>query len=250
MAAPSPRHKRLLLTRPTPDDPAWADSLAAHGIMVHSLAIITKVPTPFTLPPLSQFDWLLFTSAAGAQYFFSTSPPLSQSSLAIAVVGSETAKVVQQYGFEPDFIPTVYAGATAATEWIQTHPIKERRILWPCGNQALPTAQTLLEAHGAQVTPLVVYQTQGDTSPEMKATLHRTLANGVEILAFASPSAVQAFAQMATVEAHQLIACIGPTTTQAAQGCFNRADIEAAPHTFRGLAQAIIAHLQAQEPTS
>ncbi len=247
MATPSPRHKRLLLTRPTPDDPGWEGFLAAHGIMVRALPLIKKAPAPFTLPPLSQFDWLLFTSPAGVQHFFDTRPSLPQPPPAIAVVGSETAKVVRHYGFEPDFIPTVYSGATAADEWTQAHPLKGRRILWPCGNQALPTVQTTLKAHDAQVTPLVVYQTQGDTSPEMKAALHQALANGVEILAFASPSAVKAFAQMTSPEAHQLIACIGPTTTHAAQGCFNRADIEAAPHTLRGLAQAIIDHLQAQE---
>ena len=74
----------------------------------------------------------------------------------------------------------------------------------------------------------------------------RLRAGEVDIVTFASPSAVRNLLKMlgdASLLEKPLIACIGPVTARAARRAGLRVDVEASEHTVEGLLAALSSRL-------
>ena len=196
-----PGNKRVVLTRSPAGNKTWAAHLATHGIPTYSLPTISTQRVRLTpelkrtFENLDQFDWIIFTSAAGVHYAQALgASPTDAARPAVAVVGDRTAASARQAGWRINFQPSLADAATLAKE---LSPIEGRNIVILQTNIATDELAAALRRHGATVTNLAVYQTK--LRSEYDPALSQLLAGGdVLCLTFASPSAVRGFTNRLT----------------------------------------------------
>ena len=268
--------KRILITRPrdlflseSPQDDGLQRLLREWGAEVHWVPLIeiqpfsgshhpemTQTPQPDSgtqdatqrciSTDCRDSDWLFFTSKNAVHAFFreylTTVPAgVGAEGLNIAVVGPATAECVTAYGYTVSFIAPQYHAEAAAQAFCEHIPVKGLQVLWPCGNLAQTALPDILQAAGATVTPLVVYETQ----PKKTLTIYEQalFQTPWDMLVFTSPSAIQAWLSLAAPlglsSVGFAVATLGPKTTQAALTLLGRVDVQAETHTLEGLAQAI-----------
>jgi uroporphyrinogen-III synthase len=104
----------------------------------------------------------------------------------------------------------VSGGAAAlVAEMARRAALSGARVLFPCGDRALPTVEEMLGAAGARVTRLTVYRTTA--AAELLAGVDR----GVDAIVFFSPSAVEAFSALGGDLGAAKAVAIGGTTAAA-----------------------------------
>lgn len=205
-------------------------------------------------------QWLLFTSANAVHFFFRRfyEAGLDARCLAgirIAVVGSATQQVLQGYRLVADFVPARFTARELAAELPE---ISGSRILLPRSDIAPEDLVQALQARGAQVEVFPAYQVRSARpNPEAVRAL---LEGAADVITFFSPSAVQGLAEIAAGLERDLslakllsgckVACIGPTTFDAARQAGLEVDVVAEPHTLEGMAQALIEMTRAQKSAS
>jgi uroporphyrinogen-III synthase len=226
--------KVILVTRLSHSHCPLSKQLRQWGAKVIQLPLIQTQPVEFTLPYLRDYAWIFFTSAEAVKYFFSKSHFANPLPL-IAVIGEGTQEALKSYKENASFRPKVSTVKEAAQEFSQCHP--PQRILWPCGQIALPTLKETLELAGFKVDPLVVYET-GSVYPSSEAVLSLQ-QQVIDLVVFTSPSAIHTFIQAGLDSCQSSIACIGPTTAQAAYQSLGRCDIMPTIHNLPALAEAI-----------
>ncbi|MEO1133254.1 MAG: uroporphyrinogen-III C-methyltransferase [Cyanobacteria bacterium J06639_1] len=249
--------KTVLVTRANPQAGALTRLLEAKG------AIVADMPTIEIVPPssfrdldaaiarLSEFDWLILTSANGVEAFFGRLQALGLDSRAlsgtrVAVVGQKTAAAIAQFGIRPDFIPSEFIADAVAAEL----PLEklDMRVLFPRvesgGREILVKALT---ERGAAVTEVAAYQSKCPDRVEPRA-LSLLQAKRVDIITFASSKTVRHFYRLlreAQFEFSALdgvqIAAIGPKTADTCTELLGRTDICAEEYTLEGLVEAIAA---------
>lgn len=197
------------------------------------------------LPRIEQFDWIFFTSVNGVSFFFEKLDFYlgedKRIPCRIGVVGEKTKEAVEDYGYEPHFVPSQYTASTFAREF-SVHYQSSQSILLIQGNLNRPTLQRSLTNKGHRVSSLSVYKTE--INYEIKEKLQNTLANKkIDVLTFASPSTIQAFLNLGGEIAQSyksvLVACIGPTTSEEAEKFGFKNIITPELHTVDGIISEI-----------
>ena len=102
--------------------------------------------------------------------------------------------------------------------WSAKYDLAGTRVLFPAGSLARSALETLLQEVGARVERVEAYRTS--IVPPDSGRVRADLANGVDVVTFASPSAVQSLSKALAgdwpeVLDHCMIAAIGPTTREA-----------------------------------
>ncbi len=167
---------------------------------------------------LDSFDWLVFTSAVGVEYFAERMRALSlrmdwHGKPLVASVGQRTAEKLSGLGVTTRFIPSSYLTKNLAQEL----PAGDgTRVLLLRADIADPKLSEGLKARGFDVEEASIYRTQF-----VEKRTDRRLREA-DLIVFASPSAVRGFCR--TVSMTELIGlrkiraiCIGPVTAAAAQ---------------------------------
>lgn len=225
--------------------------LAEQPVRLSGIALIETTGCSFSFPENRCYDWLLFTSINGALHFMPQLESWRHSGVAfprIMAVGPATAVFLQGRGYVVSAMPTTYSGTEAVQELLRLGLDSQQTVLWPCGNLANPEVKVLLDEANVPCTELVVYETA--TRQAARQELSDIFqAEPPTILAFTSPSSVEAFAQLRVGETHrsEVIIAIGPTTAEAAQARFGQVDVVADPHTLDGLGLAIERYLAERE---
>jgi len=238
-------NKKVLITRPKGQSGHFIKRLKELG------AIPVELPTIELIPPVSydeideqiknieKYDWLIFTSYNGANYFIERikqmglSPDIL-SPIKKAAVGTATAEVLNKCRIKIDLLPKQFVGENIAEVIGEVNNLS---ILIPTTNIAGKELASKLEQKGASVTQLVVYQTvKASIAPE---TISKILANGIDFLTFTSSSTVRAFYQLIENKGIDInnikIACIGPKTAETAKKLGMQVTLIAQPHTVDGL---------------
>lgn len=186
----------VVLTRSEAGNRVWASYLTAQGFRVYTLPTIQTLPLPLnlmrpTLEEIAMFEWIVFTSAAAAWYVQQQVMmvggvwPLQHTK--VAVIGPQTALAVRAAGLTVSFQPSI---ASRTTLGEQLPLAAGARILLPQTTIASTELGDRLEARGARVTRLSLYETHLITGEDQR--LSRLLLNGkVAGLIFASASAVR-----------------------------------------------------------
>ncbi|MGB3492327.1 MAG: uroporphyrinogen-III synthase [Elainellaceae cyanobacterium] len=237
----------------------------------------TWEPLDRAIAHLSDFDWLILTSANGVNALCdrmsSQGQPLQAlTCMKIAVVGKKTATVLAQRGLEPDFIPPNYVAddlaALLPTAAMTSPPTRHARL---SSNSDLSGVTVLfprvesggrdilvknLTQRGAKVTEVAAYES-GCPKAIAPAALSALTSRQIDIITFASSKTVRCFGQLVKTALgangqEQLdllrnligqdicIASIGPQTSQACRAVLGRVDIEASEYTLDGLIQALV----------
>lgn len=205
------------------------------------------------LDHLYGYDWLIFTSANGVEFFMKrlTGRGLKVEDLdeiKVCAIGQRTAEKLHDTHTHVDIVPsqsTAEGVFAALTEFVGgDEHLHGLNILLPraaLGRDVLPKA---LEEAGARVDVVPAYQT---VLPENldRGRLRAMLTGDGDCIAFTSPSTIKNLAKL--FDTHDLgnalpgvvIACIGPVTSAAAIEYGLKVDIQPEQQTVKDLAAAI-----------
>jgi uroporphyrinogen III methyltransferase/synthase len=247
--------RTIILTRPRDQSAEMTSLLENLGATVFCLPTIQILdPTDWreadeAIKRLDSFDWIIFTSVNGVDFFFRRLTEQNRSfpspRPAICAIGPATAKALQNAGGESDLTAEdskAEGVLRALIERIGKERIRGLRFLIPRARVARNLLPDELIRLGAQVETVEVYQT-------IKPDLDR---QGVEkmfreqkpdAIVFTSSSTVSNLAAMAddlsALLQNMKVACIGPVTAATAREYGLRDVIQPASYNARALVEAI-----------
>jgi uroporphyrinogen-III synthase len=213
---------RVLVTRPLEHSAAWNQAFALAGATVIPYPTVEVVP-PGSWQPLdeavarlTEYDWLVFTSAAAARFTLGRLPAgLVLRALPrprVAAVGRETARVLEEQGAAVALVPEDERqdGLAAALGDAIGRPAPGTRVLFPQAVGGREELRNALLARGCIV----------DVVPASQTVPRRDLPPPppFDVATFASPSALRAFVALRGLDGLRAttVAVIGPTTAAAA----------------------------------
>lgn len=247
--------KRILVTRSQKQSSAFSSLLKKNGAEVIELPMIEIVPprswrgVDRAIDRLKIYDWIIFTSANGVDFFFERMKDrkksfTSLSSLKVCAIGPATASRLAERKVFVHLIPRKYV-AESILEAFKGEPIEGKRILLARAQKARDVLPRGLEDLGAKVDVAEVYRTRKPKGGSGK--LKRILKERkVDLITFTSSSTVNHFIELLKGEDLKsllqgvLIACIGPVTSEIAKQWGMKVQIQPREYTIEGLTKAIV----------
>jgi uroporphyrinogen III methyltransferase/synthase len=207
-----------------------------------ALEALPPAPLDAALDEIASFDWLIFTSGNGVDFFFrrveeravapnigsrqdtgakNHSPggfaPLRENRPRIAVVGQTTAAKLTTRNIPIAFMPDEFVGEALVAG---LGDLTGQKVLLPRAKIGRPEIAALLRAAGAELVEVALYDT---VTAVPTAEAQQMLAQGFEVVSFTSPSSVRNFLQLIAGQTAieqwmetAVILCIGPVTAEAA----------------------------------
>ena len=228
--------KRIVLTRSQEQCVDHHQQLQAMGADPISIPVIrfqaleSPAQDDDPLQQLSSFQWIVFTSSNGVRFFFqrlkAAGASIDDCSVRFACVGSKTSATLAQFGHQASLVPDCHnsdslVSAIQAEMATEKSDMKGRRFLYPSAKTIATDWPAQLTRLGCEVVQWPIYET---ISVDLAEPSIQQLREGVDVLTFASPSAVTSFcAQMGKHDLFQKIqqevmtVCIGKTTESVAQ---------------------------------
>ncbi len=186
-----------------------------HRPMVKCVGLEDCSQLDRALDQLETFDWLTFTSANGAKYFFER---LKQkgldtraiASMKVAAIGKTTAKRLTAFGVLADLVPSRESSAGLLEEF-GAIDMKGKKVLLPQAKVASAELPEGLAGLGATVEEIAVYETV-EIEPADVDLKH------IDKILFTSGSTAQAFVKkFGQVPAHIKAYCLGEPTQASAK---------------------------------
>lgn len=256
--------KNILVTRAASQSNNFRKLLENKGANVIEMpALVIQNPSSWesldqAIANLSEFNWLILTSANGVEYFLKRLNNLDKNieilkGIKIAVVGKKTAEFLEKYNLKPDFIPPNFV----ADSLVKNFPefLADKKILFPrveTGGREILVEE--LTKQGAKVLEVAAYQS--GCPDEIDVTAWQALQHGIiNIITFASSKTVKNFQKLVISASENnpeiinsllqniLIASIGPETSKTCYQLLGKVDIEAEEYTLEGLVNSIIKFL-------
>ena len=163
----------VLVTRPAHQADGLCDLIAsAHGRPVRFPTLEIRGPADkhaarTALADIRNGDLLVFVSTNAVQYAFPLMPDRLPLDLAIAAVGTATAKALDDHGLEPTIVPArMDSEGLLEMPALQEAQLAGRRVFLLCGNDGRELLQETLAGRGADVRRIEVYRRQ---LPERRA---------------------------------------------------------------------------------
>jgi len=249
---------RAVVTRPREGARALVDGLAEAGAEV-IVAPLVAIEDPESWAPLDSaiealrtgsYEWVAFPSANSVRKVLGRLDAAGESMPAgtrVAAVGPSTAGLLEARGIAVDLIPEPHTSDALASSIGEGRG----RVLLPRvagGPRAFADA---LASLGWEVDEVPAYRNV-PLGPAA-AGVDRIVSGDFDVITLASASAARNLAALVPPPAIGLepgagtaktVACIGPSTAEAARAGGLRVDVVAGVHTAEGLVRAIIAHLE------
>jgi uroporphyrinogen III methyltransferase/synthase len=255
--------KRIVVTRPREQAGELVEGLEQLGATVVEAPTVRIVP-PEDYAPLDEacatvgrYDWVVFTSANGVDYFFQRmqAGPTDTRALAgvrLCAIGPGTSDSLARHCLKVDLVPAEYRAEAVVEALRATGDLTGKTFLLPRADIARELLADELRKSGAIVTEVTAYrsvpvETERDTEPDIYRML---LDRKVDVLTFTSASTVRNFVRlygtepMADLLRPVVVASIGPVTAEAAQQCGIRTAVMPAEYTIPGLVRAIVEHFE------
>lgn len=192
---------------------------------------------------LCDYDWLIFTSANGAQIFFERAGQLGVKRFPrICAIGPATRRQVEAYGCQVDLLPELYQAEGVLKSFLEFHQgaVEHLKVLLPRAGQARDVLPQELRRRGARVDVLAVYDTV--VPRDGRQCLQEALRCGSpDLITFTSSSTVRHLLRLAEEEGLKDLRCavIGPITAATAREHGLQVVVEAKSFTIPGLVRAI-----------
>lgn len=248
--------QRIVVTRAREQAAEIVERLTELG------AEVLEIPTIKIAPPtrhdliadvlleLHSYDWLVFTSPNGVtaffEIFFKAFKDLRDiGGVRIAAVGPGTAAKLREFHLQVDLMPEEALGIKVAAAFKKFETIENLKLCLLRAEKANPDLPQTLEAAGAIVDDIPVYQTLAATD-DATGDGAGLLEAGADWITFTSGSTVENFHARFDLPAllkkfsKTKLAAIGPETSKAIQALGLRPDIEAKQHTIEGLVDALL----------
>jgi uroporphyrinogen III methyltransferase/synthase len=208
-------------------------------------------PLDRAMENLSSYDWLIFTSVNGVNFFFERLFQKNKDVRALkdihtAVIGPATEKRLFDFGLKSDIVPESYRAETVVKAFAGKD-VTGKKILLPRAEEARPVLPLELKKMGAVVDEVTAYCTHAvkDNTDVLSARLKE---RSIDMITFTSSSTVKNFRALFPNEDLKdlmrgvTIASIGPVTADTARDLGFDVHIIAESYTIPGLCQAILTH--------
>jgi uroporphyrinogen III methyltransferase/synthase len=254
--------KRILVTRPKSQAPAFSELIAAAGGEAFECPTIEVVPPedwgPLdrALERLSAYNWLVFTSVNGIAPFMARLSETQRdvralAGLKICCIGPRTAEALSSYGLRADVVPDQFQ-AEGILEILDERQVRGARMLIPRALVAREILPDQLRLRGATVDVVPVYRT---IRPALASDrlIEQFRARAIDIVSFTSSSTVRNFVEVFSSQDEMVrlvggttVACIGPITAATAQEVGLTVHMMAGQNTVPALADAIVEYVAKQ----
>ncbi|MFH1077292.1 MAG: uroporphyrinogen-III C-methyltransferase [Pseudomonadota bacterium] len=202
-----------------------------------------------TLGMLETFNWVVFSSANGVEFFFNRLYQTGRDARAlhkakICAVGPATAESLKMHGLQAELIPDDYK-AEGLLEALAGVAVKEDRVLIVRPEQARTVLQEGLRRKGVFVEEACIYKTIPAT-PDMEYLKERLREKSIDLITFTSSSTVNNFNQLFSKEERECllsrvhVACIGPVTRDTAHEFKMQVTLVPEQYTIDSLCEAIV----------
>ncbi len=224
MTAGSSRIQNVVITRSKKGNAELASDLRQRGFNPIPVDTISFLPPKTwsgidaSLKAIGSYDWVVFTSVTGVEFFAQRMDELSfdmpkGAPPNFAAVGKSTAGALSKLGVVGAFTPSSYLTQKLSEELPIT---RGRRALVLRADIADPAMSETMRRRGFEVTEFPIYRTEyGERGDDARL-------DGADLIVFASPSSVEGFCK--SVAASKLdsykavrVVCIGPVTAKAAR---------------------------------
>jgi len=263
----------ILSTRPDGAADPLVSALTAAGHRVLAVPTVALLPVE---PPgaldravaeLSSFDWVVLTSAAGANAVVEAARRRGPSEMDLepprwAAVGHATAAVLEAAGVRVSLIPEISRGAAITGALLSAGPLAGSRILLPRSDLADGALPQALRAAGATVVEVIAYRTVEGPAASEPALREALAAPDLRTIILCSGSAVRGLITLSAgtdgaqatgvhpvVTATPLVS-IGPSTSAAIREAGLQVAVEASRQSVEGLVAAVEELLAEPHPSS
>ena len=226
-------------------------------------AEVTVFPTIKVVPPESwqaldtaigrvgDYDWIVFTSAAGVRSFFGRLLDLDRDvrelyGIKICAIGAKTAAEVRRFGLKVDLVPESFRAEGLIRAFGGPGAFRGMKILLPRAETAREVFPEAVRGAGGEIDTPVAYRA---VKPESHGKrMKRFLREGrITIATFTSKATFTNFCEMMGDEAGDLlagvtIAAIGPVTAAAIERAGLKVEIVPETATVEALVEAITAY--------
>jgi uroporphyrinogen III methyltransferase/synthase len=247
--------KRIVVPRAPHQARATADAIRARGAaaVVFPVIEICDPPDPAPLAAsvdsLSDYAWVLFTSANGVDRFFAALANADKDARAlgkarVGVIGPKTEEAAGRYGIRADVVAKEFVGESLAQALLAE--TGRGRVLVPRALSARETMPEMLSAAGFAVDVVPAYETRPVDAARGEA-LAQQLRTDSDVILFTSGSTVESTCELLGQDAKEIlaqvvVASIGPITTEAARVRGIEPAVTASVYTVAGLLDALEAH--------
>jgi uroporphyrinogen III methyltransferase/synthase len=254
--------KTAVVTRTREQASALVELLSAAGarcLEVPTLEIATPGdfgPLDAALHHLSDYAWIIFTSANGVAAFFQRLFEQGYDVRALggaklAAIGPATAQALRERGLVADVVPARFQAEDLAAALLP-HIAPGSRVLLARAEQAREVLPATLAQAGIQVDVAPVYQVRKpqDIPEEARPFIE---SGQIDIITFASSATVHNFAAMVGREKFQelahkaVVAAIGPITGDTLKEYGITPKIQPEDYTIPALATAIVEFFEQTE---
>jgi len=225
--------------------------------MIRTCEISDKRALDAAIQSLDGYDWIIFTSSYGVQFFSRRMVVLGRHLTAqrhgrICAVGPATARTLQENGWTVDLIPRDFVAEGILQALAELHGglagLAGKRILLPRAKEARDVLPNALSAAAATVDVVPCYET---VPGEIDKTTLEDIRSGVpDLLLFTSSSTITSFVNTLGEEIGRKIlqqatvAVLGPITAGTAAKFGKKVEILPDENTAASLIEAIRRHYQ------
>jgi len=202
-------------------------------------------PVDAVLERISDFDWIVFTSANGVHSFLARLGATGGdarrfASARLAVIGPATAEALAEFHLWADLMPSVFRAEDLAEA--MAPQVEGRKVLWVRASRGRDVLPDRLTAAGAVLEQIVAYQNV-DAEALSPDVVQRIQTGRLDWIGLSSPSIARSLAQLLSATETRLggvrLAAISPVTEAAAIECGLPIAAVAETYTWDGLLAAI-----------
>jgi uroporphyrinogen III methyltransferase/synthase len=242
--------RTVLVTRPA----GQADSIAARlrelGARVLSQpAIAISEPADWgavdaAIERLSEFDWLVFSSANGVEFFMRRLESVGHDArrlggVRLAAIGPATADALRTFHLSADVEPAEYRAEALAGALANS--ARGQRFLLVRASRGREVLADMLTAAGAVVEQVVVYQSQDVVEPSAEVVVALS-AGEIDWTTVTSSAIARSLARMfGDALRNTKLAAISPLTAEVLAELGHSATVVAETYTTVGIIDAILA---------
>ncbi|HAP32197.1 MAG TPA: uroporphyrinogen-III C-methyltransferase [Firmicutes bacterium] len=251
--------KRIVVTRTRQQAGVLAEKIEELGGEPFELPVI-EIAEPLDYGPMDKaisaihtYDWVIFTSVNGVEYFFRRLRFLGKDirelkGLRICAIGPRTRQALEAKGLIVECVPEEYR-AEAVVDLLRGVLKPGQKVLLPRADVARAVLEEAISSLGAIADNVEAYRTlQGGQGGAEAAVLRQMLADKlIHVVTFTSSSTVRNFVKLLGEDNLKLLqqvtlASIGPVTTQTAWELGLKMDVQASVYTIDGLFEALRRH--------
>lgn len=248
--------KRVIVTRSRAQAGELSDRLQAEGAQVIELPVIEIAPPDSwealdrSIEQLGRYDWVVFTSVNGVQFFLDRLEALGRDVRALGncrlgAIGEATAQALCACRLRVECMPDEYVAEALVEALDAVEDLAGKRILLPRADVARDALPEGLRNRGAEVDCVTAYRTlQG--KPEIEGLREQLEGGEIDWVTFTASSTVRHFFQLLKAECGALwiskarFASIGPITAQTLREYGAEPAVESAVHTIPALVEAMV----------